>query len=388
MHRLKPARRLKPAPLCKTVVVPLLLASALSADSNIFTTVVCAATEQHSRNTEGDVVRLRDGSLLLAYSEYIGSNSSDFANARISAKTSRDGGHTWSEPFVLMANTGKMNVTSPSLLRLRSGKLALAYAIKNSTADNRVFFRVSGDEGKTWSEPVRITRSERYWGINNARLIQLRSGRLLAPLWGVDDWNKSHHTMATVFTSDDEGRTWQEGQTVDIPAGHRGADEPGVVELRDGRVLMIIRSDLGKIYRAYSSDRGAHWTAAEPTSLDSPTAPATIARIPSTGDLLLVWNHHPPGATHMQDRFPLTAAISRDDGTSWEQIRNLDETPGYTFAYTSITFVKPDQALLTYYAANELPGDKQRRQIPGEQAERRMFSLKLKLVPIAWFYGK
>lgn len=90
----------------------------------------------------------------------------------------------------------------------------------------------------------------------------------------------------------------------------------------------------------------------------------------------------------MQDRFPLASAISRDDGQSWEQIRNLDETPGFTFAYTSISFALPGQALLTYYAANELPGDKQRRQIPGEQAEPRRFSLKLKLVPISWFYGK
>jgi hypothetical protein len=75
-------------------------------------------------------------------------------------------------------------------------------------------------------------------------------------------------------------------------------------------------------------DARARWTHAEPTMLDSPTAPATIARIPSTGDLLLIWNNRPPARTHMQDRFPLTAAISRDEGQTWAEIRNLDDTPG------------------------------------------------------------
>jgi Neuraminidase (sialidase) len=366
------------------------VAGAPKDQTDVFTAMICPAGDQRPRNTEADVVKLKDGSLLLGYSEFVGSDASDFAQGRIAGKISLDGGRTWSEPFVILHNDGKMNTMSPSFLRLRSGKLAMSYNVKNSQADNRVLFRTSTDEGKTWGAPVKVNSATGYWGINNARLVQLKSGRVLAPLWFVNDWNQSHHTRDAVAYSDDEGQTWRESEIVDVPQGRRGADEPGVVELRDGKVLMIIRTDMGKIYRSYSSDAGAHWTAAEATVLDSPTAPAAIARIPVTGDLLLLWNNRPPGPTHMQDRFPLASAISRDEGQTWEHIRNLDATPGFSYSYASITFPERDRAIITYYASQILQGDRRggNHALPGEGAERHVFSLKEKIVPAAWFYGK
>jgi sialidase-1 len=357
-----------------------------AAPVSVFTLMVCPAGDQRPRNSEGDIVKLKNGQLLLAYGEFLGTDGSDFGTARISAKTSRDGGRSWSAPHVLIPNEGKMNVTSPSLLRLKSGKLALTYGLKNSTADNRVWFRTSSDEAKTWSEPVRINAETGYWGINNARLVQLRSGRIIAPLWFVDDWNKSHHTRDVAAYSDDEGKTWSLGEIVDIPHGRRGADEPGVIELRDGRLLMMIRSDLGHIFRSYSSDAGVHWTAAEATSLDSPTAPSTIVRIPKTGDLLLIWNNHKPGVKHMEDRFPLSTAVSSDEGETWKHTRALDDTPGFTYAYTSVTFSKPDIAILTYYARAGAAGSTANAPLPGETQGQPSLSLKEKIVPVAWFY--
>ena len=92
------------------------------------------------------------------------------------------------------------------------------------------------------------------------------------------------------------------------------------------------------------------------------------ARIPSTGDLLLVWNNSP------DKRFPLTSAISKDDGKTWQHIKNLDEDPAHTYAYTSIEFLK-DRALFTYYAGPQ----------QGVRGEGR-WSLNLKAAPIDWFY--
>jgi sialidase-1 len=358
--------------------------------SGIFTAMICPAGVERPRNTEADVVKLKDGSLLLGYSEFVGSDPSDFAHARVAGKISRDGGHTWSAPFVLAANDGQMNTMSPSFLRLPSGRLAMTYMRKNSLSDNQVLFRTSSDEGKTWGKPVLVNPEIGYWGLNNARLTKLRSGRILAPMWFVNDWNKSHHTKAQVAYSDDEGVHWRRGEVVDVPQGRRGADEPAVVELRDASVLMIIRTDMDKIYRAVSTDAGVHWTPAEPTALDSPTAPASIARIPSTGDLLLLWNNRANGPIHTQDRFPLASAISRDDGKTWEQIRNLDDTSGFTFSYASITFVEGDRAIVTYYASEVLKGERASgtQELPGEGRERHVFSLKEKIIPVAWFYGK
>jgi sialidase-1 len=141
-----------------------------------------------------------------------------------------------------------------------------------------------------------------------------------------------------------------------------------VVELKDGSLMLWIRTDKRKIYRAYSKDKGETWSTPEPMELDSPLSPQSIKRIPSTGDLLLVWNNSP------DKRFPLTAAISKDDGKTWQHIKNLDEDPAHTYAYTSIEFLK-DRALFTYYAGPQ----------QGVRGEGR-WSLKLKAAPIDWFY--
>ena len=114
------------------------------------------------------------------------------------------------------------------------------------------------------------------------------------------------------------------------------------MELKDGRVLMWIRNSTGHIYKCYSSDRGETWSKPEPMELQSPVSPQSIKRHPKTGDLILVWNNSP------DKRYPLTAAVSRDEGEDLEAHARPGYDPGHTFAYTSIEFLK-DRALFTYY---------------------------------------
>ena len=59
------------------------------------------------RNSEADILRLKDGRLLLAWIEYTAGDGSDWGAARIAALISRDGGRSWGEKFVLQENIGK-----------------------------------------------------------------------------------------------------------------------------------------------------------------------------------------------------------------------------------------------------------------------------------------
>jgi hypothetical protein len=270
----------------------------------------------------------------------------------------------------LQENIGAMNVMEPDLLRLRSGKIAFLFCRKNSEADCLPMARFSTDGGHTFSppKPIPVSPYPSYTGMNHDRLIQLRGGRLVVPFWYTLDYRVSRHILARVYYSDDEGATWKQSRTlIDLPGSRAGAQEPGVVELKDGRLLLWMRTDQGRIYKSYSHNRGETWSAPEPMSLQSPLSPQSIKRIPSTGDLLLVWNNSP------DRRFPLTAALSRDEGRTWERIRNLDDDPNHTYAYTSIEFLE-DRALFTYYAGPP----------PGARGEPR-WSLKLKAVPLDWF---
>lgn len=298
---------------------------------------------ENPRNSEGAFIELQDGSILYVYSRFRGSSDSDHAPAQLVGRYSKDNGKTWTRnDQVIVDNEGHMNVMSSSLLRLNNKSIALIYLRKNSLDDCMPKIRISNDEGKTWSEPKDIIQDTiGYFVLNNDRVIQLKNGRLLAPvsLHKTAGTKWSNKGALRCYYSDDQGISWKSGELVPSPDSII-TQEPGVVELKDGRVMMLIRASGGEQYRSYSSDNGVSWSYAEPSGIGSPISPASIKRIPKTGDLLLVWNNNAvkgPGYFSGQ-RSPLTVAVSSDEGQSWRKIKNIETDPKGMFCYTAIHF--------------------------------------------------
>ena len=341
-------------------------------DAIFETDVASRAKRGNPRNSEAATIDLSDGSVLLAWSQFL-SGSSDWAAAQIAALISRDGGRTWGEGYVLQENEGKMCTYGPTLLRLDSGNLGLTYFVKNSRADNRVYFRRSADDGRTWSERTAVTPEPAYNIIINDRAVQLSSGRIIAPIAYVPE-HVDHSTSFRVFCaySDDQGNTWSRSPG-ELGLPKRGAMEPAVIERRDGSLFMLVRTQLGHQYSSVSTDAGESWEELRPAvDLISSEAPACVKRIPSTGDLLVIWNRvFDPLLEHVGPRTPLSSAISRDDGRSWTSIRNIEQDPQGAFAYTSIHF-RGQEVLLTYYRSMKGNDD---------------LDLKLVILPVTWFYG-
>ena len=335
---------------------------------------VYPATAENPRYSEGSIAVLTDGSLLYATTEFVGGRA-DHATAHIIARASRDGGRTWEAPRVLQENVGKQNVMSATLRRLEYGRqdgpLGLVYLVKNGPDDLKAFLKTSTDEAKTFSEPVLISDSPGYHVMNNDRITVLSTGRLICPVaWTENVFQQGGgHFVCFCYFSDDGGKSWQKGAgTVDQPK--RGAMEPEVIELADGKLMMIVRTQLGVIATSISTDGGNEWGEPSQLSVKAPESPATIRRIPATGDLLLVWNNnYTPGAGHSGKRTPLTAAVSSDEGKTWKNLRNLEEHADEAYAYTSILFVR-DRVLLSYYVGQ-----------PGGRISSRFRSL-----PVSWLY--
>lgn len=324
-----------------------------------FSRDVFPSTVENPRYSEGSIISLRDGALLYATTEFIGSGS-DFAKARIIAKTSQDGGRSWSKARVMQENIGGKNVMSVTLRRLPKTKihppsLGMFFLIKNDFNDLRLYLRISNDEGRTFGDRILVTDGPGYHVMNNDRVTVLKNGRLLCPISWTADVKKINHFTCFCAISDDGGRSWHRGKgEVDQPK--RGAMEPEVLELNDGRLLMTVRTQMGYIAVSYSEDGGETWSSAKSWNVKSPEAPATLRRIPSTGDLLLIWNHtHQADAGHGGKRTPLTAAISTDEGRTWQFERNLETRDDQTYAYTSILFDR-GRALLSYYVRDEQSG--------------------------------
>ena len=353
-----------------------LLAAANSA-TPIISSFIATAEASHPRQSEGDIVVLRDGTLFAVWSDFY-EMANDHAPARISAARSTDSGRTWGPRFTLQENTGLSNVMCASLVRSRTGDILFFYLQKNSTTDLKAYVRRSTDDAQTWGPPVLMMPEPGYHVMNNARVIQLKTGRLLAPVaTSLQVGTKNDNFKTVVYRSDDDGRTWQRGTTF-LSAPKRGAMEPGLIELKDGRVLQIIRTQTGKIWHAYSADGGDTWSEATPWTIEAPEAPSTLARNPANGDWLLVWNptvvwSNPEktvlGTNHGGPRTPLAAMISRDEGRTWSVPKNLESNANATYAYTSITF-HDGRALLSYYHS-PAPG--------------KLLSLKFQSVPLGWF---
>ncbi len=330
--------------------------------------IVFSPTKQNPRYTEGSILELNDGSLLFAVTEFQESDS-DFAKAHIVARTSTDGGRTWGDSRILQKNTGGLNVMSVTLRRVTPNRIGLFYLQKNSFNDLDLFVRLSKDEALTFGSPVLVTADEGYHVVNNDRVTQLSTGRLLAPAASTPDVRTVNHFVSRCYISDDGGQSWRPGKG-HVDADKRGAMEPEVIELNDGRVMMIVRTQLGIIGKSYSEDGGDTWSEMSSLGVQAPEAPATLRRVPATGDLLLIWNNtYKEGAGHGGRRTPLTAALSHDEGQTWDHTRNLESNPEQTFSYTSLTFVR-DRTVMSYWVSGE--------------AGR--YSSRFRSLPVSWFY--
>lgn len=341
-------------------------------------TLELAPGEGNPRNSEGAFVSLKDGRILFVYSHYTAGKGSDHDPAHLAGRYSSDGGRTWTaEDRTIVSNEGGMNVMSVSLLRLQNGEIALFYLRKNSERDCRPVMRVSRDEGETWGAPVMCIPDEAgYYVLNNDRAIQLKNGRLVLPVclhWPQGAPKADWQGTVMSYLSDDDGKTWRRSKTAQKgydAAGKRiTTQEPGAVELKDGRVMMFIRASGGCQYLAYSSDGGDAWSKPAASDIKSPVSPASIKRLPSTGDLLLVWNDHAniPASLNSR-RVPLSTAISKDDGKTWQHAKALEGNPQGWYCYIAI-HPMGDAVLLGYCAMSGLS------------------HARLTRVPVPWLYA-
>lgn len=327
-----------------------------------------------TRGMNGDIIPLRDGRLLYAFAQ------APDGPPGILACCSDDEGQTWSSPRVLLpppdlrfTSPDGENLAHPSFLRRRNGQLMMAYIwlVGGTDPYAHSYYRFSADEGETWGEPKVLTPApERCSMVHNSKLLRLSDGRILAPAEirvDLELGNDHRGFVSAVWHSDDDGYTWRRStNVVDMLSQGVEAQEPHLVELKDGRVMMLFRTYSGYVGRSYSDDRGRSWSPGEPIeTLPLPTnsSALNVSRLPSTGDLLLVRStgnggrepgEHPrvynrlDGNKHLV-RTPLTTMISQDEGASWGNERILAGDPYGDYGYPSVLHL--DEATLVSYHA-------------------------------------
>ena len=351
--------------------------------------VVAEASAEFPRHSEPAILERRDGTLFMVWQEYVasGREGEDNAPNRLAAMESSDEGRTWGHHHVLVERApGDVNVYSPNLLKLPGGEWLFIYfryhkLESGQPPDVSAYACRSSDEGRTFSAPAAIWQHQPV-AFASGVVKRLHDGRIILPVGRQTGaiWCATDHEVLGSYVSDDDGRTWQAGQTwVDLPL--RGAMEAHVEELRDGRILLVMRTQLGSVFRSHSEDRGLTWSKPQTTGLQSPESCPELIRIPSTGDLLLVWNHSPydPGfGSHYGKRSPLTVAVSRDEGATWTHLRDVETDPERAFSNPVCFITSRDQVVLMYWTC--------RYDTVRWLMDVRRLDLRAALFPVSWLY--
>jgi len=139
--------------------------------------------------------------------------------------------------------------------------------------------------------------------------------------------------------------------------------------------MMWTRTNGGSQFVCYSKDRGETWSNFEASSLLSPVSPASIERLPTSKDLVVVWNDHSKIPKELRGkRTPLSIAISKDEGKTWLPAKTLYDLPTGWYCYTAIEFVG-DNILLGHCAGDTLKGGG-------------LNVTEITRVPVTWLYAK
>ncbi|MBI5817791.1 MAG: exo-alpha-sialidase [Verrucomicrobia bacterium] len=291
------------------------------------------------------LAKLADGAVMTVYSTP-SSYYSPPGSTYIACRLTRDGGKTWS-PEREVTRHSDCQASHASVLRTRDGTIHAFYLgfKKHSWKDGNptpeeqsdVWAIQSGDGGKTWTNRQVIFRG--YSGATNGA-IETRDGHILVPY--------SHYVsnpgrlVSRVSISTDGGKSWTLGTAIDIGGAgdHEGALEPALLELKDGRVWMLIRTSRGQFWESFSTDGGLTWSEAKPTAIESTHAPGHLARL-ADGRIALVWNQRKKG------RGELHLAFSSDEGRAWTP--SLVLARGRQVSYPFVIEIEPGDLWVGYH---------------------------------------
>jgi sialidase-1 len=319
---------------------------------------------------------------VLAYSEARRNSSADWGEIEVHLRRSTDGGKTWQEPKHIAHSGTRMEgnphkktdggereqtVNNPvAIVDRQTGAIEMLYCINYA----RCFAMRSTDDGVTWSQPVEITatfepfRKHYDWKViatGPGHGIQMKSGRLVVPIWLAYGKEGDHKpSAAATIYSDDHGKTWKASDLCLPNEGDLGnPNETMIAELSDGRVMLVARSvsQASRKIITTSADGATGWT--KPVfheQLWEPICMASIAAHPSKPGTLLFSNPHtlaldkdgkevPAGRGKREN---LCIKLSRDDGKTWPVNKVLD--PGKA-AYSDLA-VLPDGTVLCLYEAD------------------------------------
>jgi hypothetical protein len=296
-------------------------------------------------NAFNSLVQLPDGALRHYGFEGPWSDPTDYVYI-----SSQDNGLTWEKHIVKDPDLFTNENMPPAACSPYSGDFIRLISTEEGTFVMKSNNGIDGPYQK-----IQIDR-DHYNMIRQPVFLKSRD-RMLIPCGKSLIQNGIEVMQACVFYSDDDGLSWN---TSYVPVGPRFvtawphqkprwqnyAIEPTVVEMNDGRIWMLLRTSMDRLYESFSSDYGVTWTTPAPSRFYSTLTMPTLFRLKDNRLLLFSCNTTPlPEEDRTSDttlneeqktggwedvftnRDAIHAAISDDDGKTWTGFRELYLNP-------------------------------------------------------------
>jgi len=322
------------------------------------------------RNSEGAFVKTDDGTLIFAYSKFVGESHKDDAKSYIAFLYSYDNGKTFGDEKIMFKpdELDAKNIMSVSFLKLKDS-IAIFYAVRYGFHDIRLHIRKSYDNCKSFTKAKSCIPYPGYYVTNNDRVVQLSNNTIIIPASfhrclhsDYNDWASfDGRGVVRFFISQDEGETFIESKTfgaLNNTKSNSGLQEPGIIELEKGHLLCYSRTDLGCQYLAHSYDYGKTWSNFSSSKFFSPTSPMSMKRI-SDKIILSVYNPIPIAPIVNEGiswgRTPLIGALSLNNGVTFDKFFMIEDDKNAGFCYTAI-YVEKDRVFLAYCSGNKDDG--------------------------------
>jgi predicted neuraminidase len=226
------------------------------------------------------VVETRPGRLLAAWFGGTGEGARD-----VQIWASAFDGTKWEPPAVLAAEPGQP-CWNPVLFLTARGTLRLWYKAGPGPTNWTGYARSSADGGGTWSKPEVLPAG--FYGPVRAKPIQLNDGTLLAGT-SVESGERATSVWTPyVDRSADDGVAWTRSTPFNLPGQH-GQIQPTLFAAADGRIVALTRSRQKWVCRAESRDGGRTFTPSVPTALPNPSSGIDAVKT-RDGDVFLVYN--------------------------------------------------------------------------------------------------
>jgi len=261
---------------------------------------------------------------------------------------SRHDGSRWSTPEQVA--TGRMPDGSPCpcwnpvLFQPHGGPLMLFFKAGPRESEWWGEVMTSTDSGRTWSAPRRLPAG--ILGPIKNKPVQLAEGTIISPS-STEEFRPGPQQKtveiwrAHVELSSDGGVSWTKVGPLADP-GQANVIQPTVLVHDDRRIQILLRSMVGRVQEAWSSNQGQTWSAIAPTELPNPDSGIDAVKL-RDGRFLLVYNHSTEGTG---DRRVLNVAVSKD-GRQWYAALVLENQPG-EYSYPAVVQAASGLVHVTY----------------------------------------